>query len=55
MSPSPSCETLGTFERRVGEQSPTSVDASSSFRTLAVLDLGLPNLNGEIVLARVSN
>ena len=54
MCPSSSCGTLGTFERRVGEESSINVEASSSFRTLVVLDFGLPNRNGEIVLGRVS-
>lgn len=55
LCPSPSCGILGAFEPRVGEESPTNVDASSSFRTLTVLDLGLPNRNGEIVLVRASS
>ena len=55
VGPSPSCGTFGTFERRVGEESLINVDASSSFRTVAVVDLGLPNRNGEIVLGRVGS
>ena len=55
MSPSPSCGTFVTFERRVGDESLINVDVSSSLRTLVMLDLGVPNRNGESVLGRVSS
>lgn len=50
----PIFDTFKSLECRVGEGSPAIVDASSSFRKLTVLDLGVPKRNGDMVLGRAS-
>ena len=46
------CGTLGSFECRVGDGSPAVVGVSAPVRIFLMLDLGVPNRRGEIVVGR---